>query len=438
MIKANSKHIFVLSLLLGIFAFAVSLIYPLNNIVIDVILWIVMIIYALSVHLISHEKRDLSDADNAYYMGFIFTMASLALILYNADLSKKDEIGSNIISSFALALSTTILGIILRILLTPRRPDIGSHEDESRNELDKSVKYFVKTLDESNNSIRSAVEIQSKVLFDTFLKSTTLLDTCFERLNSSIISNYDKINDLLENKIPHTIQKNEDALILLNSSIASSAHKINDSIDAFRLVMIESNKILLNYNTSITTSFNSNIKSLNDFTDKVNDIKIDPAFIKAHLESVYSIYKNAAIKASKSFDESSKALNDLVKEIKDIPEAIRITIDANFEDRKWLTKNIEDANELLSRLHRQMVITNESLLENHGDIHHLLGNLSQSISSFEELIPESTKSLAFTNEIPTYLSRIALLLENISIHSIPLKELNDNRELHKTDQPASS
>ena len=427
--KLTTKHIFVFCLLLGAIVYCFSFLYSPNNKFVDVCLWTIMISYALSVKYIPEEKRDLLDADNAYYMGFIFTMASLATILYNVDVSKTEGRVSSIISGFALALSTTILGIILRILLTPRRIDIGSSEEESRNELDRSVKCFTKIIDDSNTSIRNTVEIQSKILSDTFLKSTYLLDSCFERLNSSIVSNYESINDLLENKVPQTIQRNEDALILLNSSIATSAKRINDSIDTLVLSMIETNKTLLKYNTSITTSFNSNIDSINSFTDRINDLKIDPAFIKAHLESVFLIYKNAAIKASKTFEVSSEALNDLVKEIKNLPETIKHVLYSSHEDRQWITKNIENATEVLNNLHRQILDIKENITDKHGDTYNLLERLTESVSAIEEIIPYSSKTFAITSEFPAYLSQITLLINEIKDKDRIFKSVDDSHPL---------
>lgn len=74
--------------------------------------------------------------DNCYYMGFIFTLVSLGVALYQIrhDTSPQD-FGIGVVRDFGLALSTTIAGIICRVSLTQLREDPHDIEEATRREL---------------------------------------------------------------------------------------------------------------------------------------------------------------------------------------------------------------------------------------------------------------------------------------------------------------
>jgi ABC-type transporter Mla subunit MlaD len=81
----------------------------------EVSLLVVMIAYAI-IHIASstYEGREDKLGDNLYYLGFLFTISSLmsALIAFSA--SGVDV--SNLVQSFGIALVTTMIGMLLRLL----------------------------------------------------------------------------------------------------------------------------------------------------------------------------------------------------------------------------------------------------------------------------------------------------------------------------------
>jgi hypothetical protein len=70
--------------------------------------------------------------DNFYYLGFVFTLASLsaALVLIRNGGSIEDLLGS-----FGIALFTTIVGIAGRVMFVQMRGDLDEVEDEVRRDL---------------------------------------------------------------------------------------------------------------------------------------------------------------------------------------------------------------------------------------------------------------------------------------------------------------
>lgn len=85
--------------------------------------------------------------DNCYYLGFLFTLGSLAVTLYQI----RDPSGlgagagdviSLVISGFGVALTSTIVGVFLRMMLIQMRPDIVSRDREMRRDLSQGVREF--------------------------------------------------------------------------------------------------------------------------------------------------------------------------------------------------------------------------------------------------------------------------------------------------------
>lgn len=74
--------------------------------------------------------------DNCYYMGFIFTLVSLGVALYQIQAQAGlQTYVVEVIRDFGLALITTITGIIARVFLNQLREDPADFEESARNEL---------------------------------------------------------------------------------------------------------------------------------------------------------------------------------------------------------------------------------------------------------------------------------------------------------------
>ena len=85
--------------------------------------------------------------DNCYYLGFVFTLTSLAVTLYLlhriSDVEAHGQLPvREVISGFGVALSSTIVGIIIRVLMLRMAPDMAQQESEARVDFDLAVRDF--------------------------------------------------------------------------------------------------------------------------------------------------------------------------------------------------------------------------------------------------------------------------------------------------------
>jgi hypothetical protein len=70
--------------------------------------------------------------DNCYYLGLIYTLASLAYAIFTFDPA---DTATTIIQGFGVALATTIIGLVLRVYFNQSRPDLAESETTARLEL---------------------------------------------------------------------------------------------------------------------------------------------------------------------------------------------------------------------------------------------------------------------------------------------------------------
>jgi hypothetical protein len=114
-----------------------------------------MALYAFTVAKVPRLRVRLDQAgDNAYYLGLLFTLISMAVTLYEFSGTALGDGGAparsgveQIIANLGVALGSTIAGIFLRVLLHQMRVDPGDVEGMTRIELADASKRVKAQLD---------------------------------------------------------------------------------------------------------------------------------------------------------------------------------------------------------------------------------------------------------------------------------------------------
>ncbi len=129
-------------------------------------------------------------ADNAYYLGLVFTLLSLVFALLqvpglldiratNSDPSGRPQLVLDLLPDFGLALLSTIAGIIARVVLQQRRSGIEEAEERARIDLSHATAEFRGKLHvavgEFANATRAAVGVVGDITAhtQTTLKAAT-------------------------------------------------------------------------------------------------------------------------------------------------------------------------------------------------------------------------------------------------------------------------
>ena len=91
--------------------------------------------------------------DNLYYLGFLFTLVSIAASLY--EFTTTENAANRIIVNFGVALTTTIVGVALRVTLMQVRGDPAEVERIARMELSEAALRMRSDIDIARQSMTS-------------------------------------------------------------------------------------------------------------------------------------------------------------------------------------------------------------------------------------------------------------------------------------------
>ncbi len=163
-----------------------------------------IIVYCILVHWHpSLRLREDQLGDNCYYLGFLYTLASLSMALYQFTMATTaDSVSSgvtDIIANFGIALSSTIVGILLRVIINQTRKDALETEADARMMLTESVVHLRVQLDDSVIALRSfcaqTQQTASDAIRDSALKANGALEESVARIATTSNSVLDRIEE---------------------------------------------------------------------------------------------------------------------------------------------------------------------------------------------------------------------------------------------------
>lgn len=112
--------------------------------------------------------------DNCYYLGFVYTLASLAAALVEMELYAGDrgEVLERLIGSFGVALLSTILGILLRVFFMQMRREVEDLEEDLRRDLQQRAQLMRDQLHQAVIDLES-FRLRTRQVLEERLHDTT-------------------------------------------------------------------------------------------------------------------------------------------------------------------------------------------------------------------------------------------------------------------------
>jgi hypothetical protein len=139
-----------------------------------------MIAYALLIQLARGLRlRDDQSGDNLYYMGFLFTLTSLGVSLYQFSATRAAE---EIVQNFGIAIATTIAGIGLRVVFNQMRRDPVEVERMMRLELAEAARRVRRELDSTAVEFAHHRRSTQQAAADSFMHMTERFDEVVAKL----------------------------------------------------------------------------------------------------------------------------------------------------------------------------------------------------------------------------------------------------------------
>ncbi len=249
--------------------------------------------------------RDDQSGDNLYYMGFLFTLTSLAVSLYQfrTDQGAADQIVQN----FGIAIASTIAGIALRIFFNQMRRDPIEIERTARLELADAARKVKR-------------ELESTVLeFSYFRRATQQsLAEAVEEINAQlkdangrIIEQLDELAARSSKPLEEASKKSGDTIVNLNARISEALQGVMSRIagEVGRLSQATEQMI---------RSFDGIASKLNALQtpEQIIEIKLTP-MIQGLTRAVNNFGKHAERQA-KAVDESLKRTQEMSTSLADL------------------------------------------------------------------------------------------------------------------------
>ena len=301
-------------------------------------------------------------SDNIYYLGLLFTLASLAysLILLSRGVTANVDTGQNsslvlsLLPDFGLALFSTIFGIFGRIVLQQLRNDPMDVETEAREELGLAIRQLRETIGQVVTNLNGLSD-QTRVTL------TELNQTVSQTLEQSANQNTNVIRAVAEEVGGLSSQLQQQITNVTNFTAASSA-QFNEILGSLR----------------------SQLEGLGGIPEKLSE--------------KFGVLSEKITSATDKIDNASGHQTELSREMLNSVTALRNAFSEAGLSR--ISKIVEDAEREFSSIKGKLDENQEQLGTTLADINtqiSVLNSTSSSLVDYEQKIEASAKSVDEAN-----------------------------------------
>jgi hypothetical protein len=172
--------------------------------------------------------------DNFYYLGFIYTLASLSAALLQI---RRGASIDDLLGSFGIALFTTIIGVAGRVLFVQMRGDIDEVEDEVRKDLltasadlraqlNITLAEFETFQTGVQQATRKAAEQSTTAAQDGISNISRVANAAAEKIDQAFIGEVDKVR-----AFEQSVLRIENGLKSLTSDLNDRFYDLADSVE---------------------------------------------------------------------------------------------------------------------------------------------------------------------------------------------------------------
>lgn len=242
--------------------------------------------------------------DNSYYLGFLFTLASLSVTLYKIrDISTNEiDLIPLVISGFGVALTSTIAGVFLRVFLLQLRPDIVARDREARRDLAAGARDLREAMAHASRQLKSiSVETQQHVA-ERNSRMSEVLDIQVEK-TSDLMERQSKAYEQLIQDFGHRLT--EDVAKMLQQEFGTVSHELGQAAKSFR-------DGLDALSQSRASAESGLVSSLETFKEAIDELRVKSAERDKTLDASYKTIAARSQKVAGSLSEASDTVQTAV------------------------------------------------------------------------------------------------------------------------------
>jgi hypothetical protein len=249
-----------------------------------------MIAYALLISLARGLRlRDDQSGDNLYYMGFLFTLTSLGVSLYQFSATRAAE---EIVQNFGIAIGSTIAGIGLRVIFNQMRRDPVEVEHMMRLELAEAARRVRRELDSSVVEFGYFRRTAQQSAADSFNHMTEKFDEIVAKLLASLEEVTAKLSVPVEAAARQLGDATGEVARTMSATLAASAEQLSAETER------------------LSSRVGAISAALDDTALKLNSMQTPDRVIEVQLEPMVQALARAADRIAGHSETQTKSVTD--------------------------------------------------------------------------------------------------------------------------------
>lgn len=284
--------------------------------------------------------HDEQTGDNLYYMGFLFTLASLGASLY---LFTGESSTDEVVRNFGIAISSTITGIALRIFYNQSRRDVLDIERATRHDLATVARR-----------VRSELEASTREFASLRRANNQLINEGFEGVVKQVHKTGEKLASALSNLTDVTLKPLEEVSSKFNSAIEDSLKGVSTKLSDVTSKIDESANVVTKTNQSMLSAAEGLTKQVDVIAKKLEAVAIPDGVLKNEMEPILKdfgkLLKDQAAHNDTVAKEQANRIDKLLSSVTAISEAVA----KNLQQSERLIQANEALSEQVKSQHSQI------------------------------------------------------------------------------------
>lgn len=353
-------------------------------------------------------------ADSCYYLGFIFTIVSIIICLFDLPKMTPGKGMYLIAMRFGAAMVSTVLGMIVRVYLVGFKKDAAEAVKDVESALITATRAFTVQL---HDTMRSMQQFEAQVM-DASKASVAGVQLQVEALGRNFADAlnrfYDQVNSENKTAFEQTLGEVRTATGRLASSVETYSSGMRDHLQAIEAKV---------------TAFSDAV------TDRLSSTTFPDDFFSSRLEGPVQQLRTEAMSLGKSINRvvaqvaaSSAGLSEVLESLKSRAEGAKGTMDSvvalSEQHQRLLSSADGQLNALsglaatLEKLEGSLRMTTDAVMTNSTasvDLHRQIGALAQDNTAGRRELQEAVGRIA--QRLERTAERVGEVLERIDTHA---------------------
>ncbi|RWQ61574.1 hypothetical protein [Mesorhizobium sp.] len=255
--------------------------------------------------------HDEQTGDNLYYMGFLYTLSSLGMALYQFG---SDASTDAVVKNFGIAITSTITGIALRILYNQMRRDPADIERSARHELADMTRR-----------VRAEMENVTREFSDFRRVINQMLEEGFDEIAKQAERNGEHIRTILDKLAMEAIKPIQEAAGKLGGAMQSNFDQIEGQFTAIAKRVETGGDLLEKANSSMSISVDRLGTQADVVAAKLERVVVPEEVLKNDLAPMVKALGNAVAQYAVKTETASVEQQSRMAEIGNVLQGVANT-----------------------------------------------------------------------------------------------------------------